>query len=240
MLALLFCFECGSAHKTIFSQTENKKTMIDAELIINTQDRDSDLIHYLEKEEITFTFSQLKYADFMIAGRIAIIKRTTEEFATDLKNKMVHRTLPFFKREYAEPLYIIEGLDLAVNGTALPTIRSAITHITAVSRIPIIRTMDAKETARYLALLVKQSQYSGPTTRRKEEPEPEEEQPVAWQVEMLTHLPDVDRVIAARLMKRFGTLRAVLDAKPSSMQKIKGLGPKKAEKIKKAFVKEME
>ena len=214
--------------------------MIDAELIINTQDRDSDLIHYLEKEEITFTFSQLKYVDFMIAGRIAIIKRTTEEFAVDLKNKMVHRTLPFFKREYPEPLYIIEGEDLAVNGTPLPTIRSAITHITAVSRIPIIRTMDTRETARYLALLVKQSQFSGPSTRRAVQSEPEDEQPVAWQVEILTHLPDVDRVIAARLMKKFGTVRAVLDAKTSSMQKIKGVGPKKSERIKKALVKEME
>ena len=214
--------------------------MIDADLIINARDRDSELIPLLEKEEVLFAFSQLKYADFLIAGRMAIIKRTTEDFAVDLKNKMVYRTLPAFKREYAEPLYIIEGRDLAVNGTPLPTIRSAITHISSVSRVPIIRTEDAKETARYLALLVKQARLSEPTVHRDQAVETDEEQPAPWQVELLTHLPDVDRILAARMMKRFGTLRGVLDAKTSELQKIKGLGPKKSEKIKKALAAHME
>ncbi|MFH2056570.1 MAG: ERCC4 domain-containing protein [bacterium] len=214
--------------------------MIDADLIIHARDRDSDLIPLLEKEEVSFAFSQLKYADFLIAGRIAIIKRTTQDFSVDLKNKMVYRNLPFFKREYAEPLYIIEGKDLAVNGTPLPTIRAAITHISSVGRVPIIRTEDAQETARYLALLVKQAKFSEPTTHRVEAAEANEEQPAPWQVELLMHLPDVDRVLAARMMKRFGTLRGVLDAKTSELQKIKGLGPKKSEKIKKALAAQMD
>lgn len=214
--------------------------MIDADLIVNSKERGSELIPLLETEEVLFAFSQLKYADFLIGGRIAIIRRTSEEFAVDLKNKMVYRNLPFFKREYTEPLYIIEGKELAVNGTPLPTIRSAITHISSVSRIPIIRTEDAKETARYLALLVKQAKFSEPVVQRAAAEELEEEQPAPWQVELLTHLPDVDRILAARMMKRFGTLRGVLDAKTSEMQKIKGLGPKKTEKIKKALVSQMD
>ena len=49
-----------------------------------------------------------------------------------------------------------------------------------------------------------------------------------------------EAVSTARLMKRFGTVRGVLDAKVSAMQKIKGLGPKKSEKIKKALAAQME
>lgn len=214
--------------------------MIDADLIVNTNQRDTELIPLLEQEEVTIAFSQLKIADFLIAGRMAIIKRTAEEFSHDLKTKMVYRTMPAFKREYDEPLYIIEGKTLNVNGTPLPTIRSAITHVSSVSRIPIIRTEDAKETARYLALLVKQAQFSEPATHREVSEPVDEEQPVPWQVELLSHLPDVDRVLAARLMKRFGSLKAVLDARTSELQKVKGLGPKKAEKLKKALVQAME
>jgi Fanconi anemia group M protein len=213
--------------------------MTEPELIVNSRDRGSQLIPKLEKEGLAFAFSQLKYVDFLIAGRIAIIRRKTEDFAEDLKTKMLYRTLPFFKREYTEPLYIVEGESLMVNGTPMPAIRSGITHITSVSRIPIIRTRDSDETARYLSLLVKQAQFSAPAEPRQEVDE-DDSQPVPWQVAMLEHLPDVDRVIATRLLKQFGSIRGVLNAEVSALQKIKGLGPKKSEKIKRALAAQVE
>jgi ERCC4-type nuclease len=148
---------------------------------------------------------------------------------------MLYRTLIFFKREYPEPLYLIEGEKLSDNGTPLPTIRSGITHITAVSRIPIIFTDNLSETAKYMSLLARQARYASSDRPTEDSTEAEDEQPLPFQVQMLRILPEVTPVIARRLLTRFGTLKGVFCAKVSELQKVKGLGPKKAWKIKQAI-----
>jgi ERCC4-type nuclease len=153
---------------------------------------------------------------------------------------MLFRTLVFFKREYPEPLYLVEGERLSVNGTSLPTLRSGITHITAVSRIPIIFTGDVSETAKYMSLLVRQARLAGPPPEPQEPVDVEDEQAVPYQLRMLAQLPDVTPGIAQRLMDRFGTLKGVFCAKVTELQKIKGLGPKKAWKIKQAIEAKLE
>jgi ERCC4-type nuclease len=205
------------------------------DIIANTRERDSELAGLLENEEIKVGFAPLRYADFLIGGRLAIIRRTNVDFIADLKSKMLYRTLVFFKREYPEPLYLVEGDKLSVNGTPLPTIRSGITHIAAVTRIPIIFTTDAADTAKYMSLLVKQSRFASPAPGERDSAEAEDEQPLPFQLKMLTQLPDVTGSIAQRMMDKFGTLKGVFCAKVTELQKIKGLGPKKAWKIKQAI-----
>ncbi|MCK4857510.1 MAG: hypothetical protein KAT58_06055 [candidate division Zixibacteria bacterium] len=210
------------------------------DLIVNTHDRGTDLIAQLQKDGLKLSFVQLKYANFMIGDRIAVIYRTASEFAADLKSKMLYRTLVSFKREYSEPLYIVEGDYLATNGAPPPAIRSGITHITAIGRIPIIFSTDTAESAKYINLLVKQAEFLSPAKPRKSEPEEDDQQPVPYQLQMLAGLPEVSMPIALRLMKRFGSLKGVFSAKVTDLQKIKGLGPKKAQKMIKAIAAELE
>lgn len=210
------------------------------DVIANLREKGSELVTLLEQDEVQVGFAPLRYADFLIGGRMAIIRRTPLEFSNDLKSKMLFRTVVFFKREYPEPLYIVEGERLSVNGTSLSTLRSGITHITAVSRIPIIFTGDVSDTAKYLSLLVRQARLAGPLPEVQEPADVEDEQVVPYQLKMLTQLPDVTPGIAQRLMDRFGTLKGVFCARVTELQKIKGLGPKKAWKIKQAIEAKLE
>ena len=69
-------------------------------LIANIREKESSLIPLLEKEGVAIKFTPLKLVDFIAAGKIAIIRRTMDDFVGELQNKMVYRTAIEFKRDF--------------------------------------------------------------------------------------------------------------------------------------------
>jgi ERCC4-type nuclease len=108
---------------------------------------------------VAIKFTPLKLVDFIAAGKIAIIRRTMDEFVAELQNKMVYRTAIEFKRDFPDPLYIVEGKQ-TVDSSSATTIRAGITYLSVGRRIPIIFTTGEQDTARYISLLLKQSEFS--------------------------------------------------------------------------------
>ena len=129
-------------------------------LIASTKQKDSDIIPYFEAEGIDVHFSNLKFADYIVGDRFAIIRRTLDEFVADLDNKMIYRTAPEFKRSFSDPLYIVEGFTPGAKMSASTSGRAGITYLTIMNRIPIIFTNSAEETARYISLIMKQAEYA--------------------------------------------------------------------------------
>ena len=201
-------------------------------LIVNLKEKDSELIPLLEQEGVAIKFTSLKLVDFIAAGKIAIIRRTMDEFVADLRNKMIYRTAIEFKRDFPDPLYIVEGKPTG-EGSSSPTVRSGITYLTVLNRIPIIFTSSVEDTAKYISLLLKQSEFSSEKEARPTTTEPEDGQPRegAYQFEILARLPEVTPANARALMDRFSNLKSLFTASEAELKAIKGIGPKKAKAI---------
>lgn len=204
-------------------------------LIVSLKEKGSELIPYLEKEGITVRFSAIKLVDFIIAGKIAIVRRTIDEFVADLRNKMIYRTAIEFKRDFADPLYIIEGKEFTANGSASVTMRAGIAYLTVLNRIPIIFTSSMEETSKYLSLMLKQSEYASERdTSVVEDRKDKTESSISYQVEVLTHFPGITEADAKALLEKFGSLKAIFGASENELQSTKSFGMKKAKSFLKA------
>jgi ERCC4-type nuclease len=207
-------------------------------LIANIREKESSLIPLLEKEGVTIKFTPLKLVDFIAAGKIAIIRRTMDEFVAELQNKMVYRSAIELKRDFPDPLYIVEGKQ-TTDGFSATTIRAGITYLSVGRRIPIIYTTGEEDTARYISLLLKQSEFSS----ESEKPtaavpvEAEEKQPAEgnYQEQILALIPGLTAANVKTLMETFGNLKSVFGASEEKLKSIKSIGPKKAKAIVTAF-----
>lgn len=205
-------------------------------LIANIKEKGSEVTNYLEKEGINIRYTSLRLIDYLIAGRIAVIRRTVPAFMDDLANKMVYRTAPEFKRTFPDPLYIVEGEKPATTISSTTHGRSGVTYLTFVNRIPIIFSGTPEETGKYLALMMKQVAFASAAESMTENGSSEDEESMDevsadTQIQILTAIPGIKEDNAKLLLAKLGSLKAILGTSESELAKIKGIGAKKAKAI---------
>lgn len=209
-------------------------------LIANIKEKGNEVTAYLEKEGINIRYTALRLIDYLIAGRIAVIRRTVPAFMEDLSNKMVYRTAPEFKRTFPDPLYIVEGDRPASTISSTTHGRSGVTYLTFVNRIPIIFSSTPEETGKYLALMMKQVAFAStaePMSNGNEEADDESSAEIDAEVQLqvLSAIPGIKEDNAKALLAKYGSLRAIIDADENEIAKVKGIGAKKAKAITQAF-----
>lgn len=209
-------------------------------LIANIKEKGSEVTAFLEKEGINIRYTALRLIDYLIAGRIAVIRRTVPAFMEDLSNKLVYRTAPEFKRTFPDPLYIVEGDRPASTISSTTHGRSGVTYLTFVNRIPIIFASTPEETGKYIALMMKQVAFASTAeTMSDDNKETSDESTVEIdaevQMQVLSAIPGVKEENAKALIAKFGSLRAIAEADEAEIAKVKGLGGKKAKAITQAF-----
>ncbi len=213
-------------------------------LIANIKEKGNEVTTFLEKEGIQIRYTALRLIDYLIAGRVAVVRRTVESFLADLSNKMVYRTAPEFKRSFPDPLYIVEGNSPAAAISATTPGRSGITYLTFVHRIPIIFASTPEESAKYIALMMKQAEFAStpadPDAASTNDEAAAESADSSFdavvldadlQIKLLSALPGLTAENAAALLAKFGTLKAVFEASEKDLAKVKGIGAKKAKTI---------
>ncbi|MGB5107037.1 MAG: helix-hairpin-helix domain-containing protein [Candidatus Zixiibacteriota bacterium] len=210
-------------------------------LIANIKEKGNEVTAYLEKEGINIRYTALRLIDYLIAGRIAVIRRTVPAFMEDLSNKMVYRTAPEFKRTFPDPLYIVEGDRPASTISSTTHGRSGVTYLTFVNRIPIIFSSTPEETGKYLALMMKQVAFASTAetmsngNNEKIDDESSAEIDAEVQLQVLSAIPGIKEDNAKALLAKYGSLRAIIDADETELSKVKGIGAKKAKAIMQAF-----
>ena len=100
-------------------------------------------------------------------------------------------------------------------------------------QIPILFTRNIKDTAALLAIMVKRLEkpIKNISLLKKRKPLTLKEQ----QEYLIESLPGIGPTLSKSLLKRFKTVKRVINAKENKLIKIKKLGPKKIEEIKKVI-----
>jgi len=204
-------------------------------MIVSNRQKGRTVTTELENLGIVLRYANLKSGDFLITDKIAVEIMTADEFIEAINNKMLFRKLIDFKRDFPEAVFILQGF-ISLNGKMnSPKIRSAISYITILNRMPMIMTTDGKDSAQYLNLLVRQAQhgltFDHENDRKKERYGSLKEAQLA----VLSSLPEVGSATAEALLTHFGSLSKVFKATASDLMKVGGIGKKKAERIIKVF-----
>jgi len=201
-------------------------------IIVDKREKNSMVISELIERKQEIKLEHLAVADYIV-GNVAIERKTLPDFVSSMLNKRLLRQLEELK-QYPKALLIIEGIDdhpLYEFGKINPNaIRGMMLSIVLEFNIPIILTKNSEDTAEFLILLDKRQQRGEKEISLKAK---KKAYNLAQQQQfILESFPGIGPATAKMLLKKFKTIKAIINAKDKQLEKAK-LNKKKIEIMKK-------
>lgn len=211
-------------------------------IIIDKHEKNSLIAAELVENHAEIEFRGLPVADYII-GEAAIERKTVKDFIGSMLNKRLARQIEELK-QFPVKMLIVEGIneeelynDHVVGGVHANAIRGMLLSIMLDSQIPVLFTKDYKDSARFLMVLAKRFENSKKESSFKAKKKAHN---IAEQQQMILEgFPGIGPAIAKELLKRFKTIKNVINADLEELEKIKKLG-KKASSMKQIIEKEYE
>ena len=203
-------------------------------IIVDSRERQSSVITHLRDHPAIIEEQQLQIGDYICSDRVCAERKTVADFLASLTDQRLFTQLESLAAAYEKPILLLEGNSESLFYSSIHpnAIRGALASISLDYRVPIIWTRNPKETAAQLYWIAKREQF--PQSRqpqiRSQKPEA-----VALPLYLTAGLPGVSSVLAARLLKKFRSVRQLANATPEELQKVEGIGEEKAKKIMEAF-----
>jgi len=205
-------------------------------IIADRREKNSLVIAELNEEGVSVEMKQLQVADYLISKDIAVERKTVNDFVASMLNKRLFKQLSDLKENYPKPLLIVEGVEEQdiYKSNRHPNlhpnaIRGMILSILLEFSIPVIFTKDYADTAQFLILLAKRQEKPAREislkAKRRAFSLAEQQQFV------IESLPGIGPTLAKELLKKFKTVRGVMNANKVELQKVKKINKKKADSI---------
>ncbi|HID43527.1 MAG TPA: DEAD/DEAH box helicase [Archaeoglobaceae archaeon] len=214
---------------------KNLEDFIQDSLRIYADSRESrsGVVKKLHDMGIQITTGNLDVADYVVSDRVAVERKTVNDFVESLiKKDKLFNQLFRMKKTYIKPVLIIEGDGLYRRNVHPNAIRGALAAITIDFGIPILFTANAEETAEMIASIaareqkLKQREVSLHSDKLKRSLKEQQEYLVA-------SISNIGPVIAKNLLKHFNTIERIAIATEEELVKVPKIGKKTAEKIRK-------
>ncbi len=214
--------------ETYFEEKEEEKIVV----YVDNREIGSDVVRELTRLNVRIVPMQLQVADYLASERVAIERKTAEDFLQSMVDKRLFQQIREIASKYENPILIIEGQDLYGRRAIHPeAIRGALISIAVDFKLPIIWTINSQETARMIHTVARREQTEKETRIYVAEKTPRGLREI--QERVLTGFPGMDQTLAKRVLTMFNTLEAIFAKSEEELSEVKGLGKKKAEKIRK-------
>ncbi len=205
----------------IFSKKPIKERKI--KVLVDNRERNSLVISELNKLEIITEFRQLPVADYIVDG-LAIERKTLWDFKSSIINKRIMQQLLELK-QYPEHFLILEGLestDPYSGGIHENAFRGFLLSVLLDYKVPIIFTLNEKDTAKYISVLAKKQKKTDLSIRPSKTFMTEKEQLQF----ILEGFPGIGPIAAKKLLSHFKTIKNLAN---STEEELKSIIGKKAE-----------
>jgi Fanconi anemia group M protein len=198
---------------------------------VDSREGPSQVVKELMKIGVNAKLVTLAVGDYVLSDRVAVERKTVDDFASSIIDGRLFQQLKDLKENYELPLLLIEGEELySVGNISSEAIRGAISSILVDFSIPIVWTKNSKDSALMLSTLARREQ----TQREVRIPIRSMKKPLTiteQQEYLIAGLPNINRTLAKRLLKHFGTAEKVFTASKDELEKVPGIGEKIANKI---------
>ncbi len=211
------------------------------QIILDHRERSSGIKKELIKQGLEVIEKQLAYADFIIETKdlnkkiltVGIEKKTINDFLNSIIDKRLINQIIELKKNFDIPLLIIEGTEniYELRNFHPNSIRGMLASIAIDFQTPILHTRNYRDTANLLAIIAKRLEKprSLPSLLKKKTPLTIKQQ----QEFLVESLPGVGPQISKNLLKKFSTIRNIVNADKEELTKVEKIGKIKAEQIKK-------
>lgn len=202
-------------------------------IFVDNRELNSKVYEYLNRHDAIIKTKNLNVADYICSERVAVEKKTVKDFIASLFDQRIFHQLKNLSESYERPILFIEGnpeLLFAESNTNPNVIRGALASIAVDSKIPIIWTQNARETAAFLYWIAYREQVKEKirlSIRSAKKPKNLDEH----QEYLVAGLPNINSKLSRTLLKHFKTPKKLFSASVEELKKVDGIGDKKAEKI---------
>jgi ERCC4-type nuclease len=175
--------------------------------------------------------ARLARGDFEVDGRCLFERKTIVDFAASIKDGRLFRQAWRLKASGSPGALIIEGrgTDLAATGMGREALQGALITLALVFDLPVLRSLDAGETARLLLYAGQQLRRQSLAAVTAHGRRPKRRRRI--QLRMLQALPGIGPLRAGQLLEHFGSVQRVVSANASELEVVSGIGPRTAEAI---------
>lgn len=204
---------------SIFSSKKEKPENMQKEkekikIITDNREKNSLVISELIKQDAIVELKQLEIADYLV-NDIAIERKTFSDLQSSIINKRIITQLQNLK-QYPKSLLIIEGdSTLFLHENA---VRGFLLSVVLEFKIPIIFTKNESDTAKYLLVLAKKTPKKEISLRQSITFKSKEEQ-LQY---ILEGFPGIGPVTSKALLKKFKSIKSIINAPESELQEILG------------------
>ncbi|KUO40733.1 MAG: hypothetical protein APZ16_01060 [Candidatus Hadarchaeum yellowstonense] len=204
-------------------------------IIADHREEASGVIEELRGLGVDLEVCQLKVGDFILSDRVGVERKSVDDFLQSIVDKRLMPQAQMLRETFERPVLIIEGKGLYNRRAIHPNAISGTLAALAVDvGIPIIPTVDEKETALILVAIARREQIS----EKREvavRGEPKKFSLPECQRFIVEGLPGVSAVLAKRLLEHFGTVERVMCASEQELQQVDGIGREKAREIRRVL-----
>jgi ERCC4-type nuclease len=214
-------------------------------IYMDHRERASGIKKELIKREIEPIEKQLIVADYVLKtksldGRILTIgieRKTINDFLNSIIDRRIIKQLIDLKKHFDTQLLILEGEEniYEIRNFHPNAIRGMMASIAIDFQVPILTTRNHRDTANLLAIIAKrlEKNRSMPSLLKKRKPTSMKQQ----QEYIIESLPGIGPNLSKSLLKKFKSIKEIVNADRDSLKEIEKLGPKKISKIKKVLEK---
>ena len=207
----------------IFSKKQSKKIRKKSKVILDYREKNSPIPSELINMGLEIEFKNLKVADYIIGG-VAVERKTISDFVSSMINKRLLNQLEELG-QYSKRLLIIEGIDEQElytdskdwTGMHPNSIRGFLISILLKYKVPIIFTKDYLDTAKFLSVLAKRKPKELSLNVNKKSLNKKERLQF-----ILEGFPGIGPKTAKKLLKKFKTLKNIINASEEELREILG------------------
>jgi len=203
------------------------------------REKASGVIKELVELDAEIRLESLKNADYILSSRVGVEFKTVPDFVDSIIDGRLLQQIKDLKNNFERPLVVIEGSEdvYSMRNVHANAINGMLATITISYGIPVLYTKSFKETASLLNIIAKREQEE----TAKDFTLHGEKKAMSlkdWQEYVVSSLPGVGGTLAKPLLKKFKTVKKVINAKQEQLEKVEKIGPKKAQAIKEVVEKE--
>lgn len=176
-------------------------------------------------------FKRLPIGDYVVDGRCVFERKTVVDFAASIMDGRLFAQATRLVSLTQPAALILEGRssDLAASQMRRESLQGAMVSLSLIFHLPVLRALDANETARLMIYAAQQIQRhewdNGAVHGRK----PKRKR--RMQLRILQGLPGIGPSRAEQLLESFGTVEAVMMASQERLENVEGIGSKTAAAI---------
>jgi ERCC4-related helicase len=195
------------------------------------REKSTGVIKKLHELGISIRLDQLEVGDYLLGNNVCVEYKTIPDFIDSMIDKRLFTQLKAMQK-YRRPIILIEGTEDIFSQRMLHpnAIRGMLAAIVIDYSVPILYTRDAEESALMMAVIAKREQENEKSdfTLHSQKPLTLKEQ----QEYLVSSLPGVGPVLSKPLLRKFGSVKKIINSTEDELRQVDLIGEKKAAKIK--------